>query len=204
MAKHKLELAIENAAHDIADAMGDGAPGMRTKVMCGFMEAALWSAATVAETLSASSWVDPNKDDGWVKKAADERLELPNTMTDKQFRELAELLKLGKDFLEKSLPARLRMQPELADDIDRIVGTVGASAPLLKSEEAPPLPPDTEAADRPELEKPLVTQSDIDNIISPPKREMNIRRDDIKAPDDEFDANIMKKPGLPGDPRLKK
>ena len=122
MAQKDLERAIAMAVTDISDAMSDGSPGMRTEAMHDFMEMVLWSAASVAETLSATSWVNPKKDDQWTKQADSERYSLPESMSDKQFRDLTELLSLGQDSLEKSIPSRIKMQPELEGKIKDILG----------------------------------------------------------------------------------
>lgn len=155
---------------------------------------ALWSSASAAESLPSSAWLDSKKDDSWLRAAAGERYELP-VMTDKQFRDMSELLGMGKDTLEKSLPSRLKLEPELLPEVERIMGKAAPAAEKPLPSLAPePLPAPAPAPEKPELHEPL----------SPaPKREHEIKRDNVKVPDDEFTDSIADKPGLPGDPRLK-
>jgi len=202
--KNNLESSIRISAADIADTITGGGCGARRRAINDFIEIALWAAVTAAESISTSAWVDPTKDDKWTKTAADrptERFELPDTMTDKQFRELAELLHLGKDSLEKSIPTRIKMQPELMDEVNRILGKP-STAPLPsvvepKTEDLIPEKAPMAPAIAPEKEPEAVEKE-------PAKRELGLHRDDVHTPVDEFDSDIIDKPGLPGDPRLGK
>lgn len=135
-----IERAIELAANDISDAIDCGRSNRRRAAMRAFLKMALWAAASSAESIPTSAWVNLKADDSWLKTAKEkERFQLPE-MSDKQFREVCnKILGIGNEQLETMIPPQVKMNPSLGQELNAIIGS--APAPEVHREEAAPLPP---------------------------------------------------------------
>ena len=205
-----IDRAISAAADDIADALNSGRRSARRNNMRSYLEAALWAAASSAEELPGNAWIDPRAVDSWLRSAAEgvaERFQLPDTLTDKQFRDISERLGIGVDALEKMIPTRIKLEPDMKAEIDAILGTPGmpkapADLPAMDAPKAPspPLPSKPRPTGPDYYDKP--GDGDDKAKLGQPTPRPEVERSDVKAPDDEFEGDITKNRNLPGAPKL--
>jgi hypothetical protein len=182
-----LERAIDLAASDIADSIDMGRSNKRRAAMREFLKMAIWHASSSAESIPSSAWVNLRADDAWLKTAKEkERFNLPETLTDKQFREICnKILGIGNDQLEAMIPPQLKMNSSLEAELS---GIVGPSSPSKPESLAPPLAaPSIVKDEKPDIiEEKKIPQADVENILTPPKRPEPMKRDKIAPPVDEF------------------
>lgn len=221
-----LDKAIQASARDIADAISNGQSPRRRANLCNYLEAAIWAAAVSAEELPGNAWIDPKAMDSWLRTAADsaaEKVDLPDNLTDEQFRKICERIGLSMESIGKILSNRYKLEPELKSDIDSIIGSSAVPA-LPLSEPAPPESPIKKEfppiSPLPMPSKPSVPEkskekavpekllsenvSDISSASVPPKRDVKVKRDNVVSPDsidNEFDGDITKNINLPGAPK---
>jgi hypothetical protein len=196
MASIHLARAITVAAADMADAICED--HAKRKAIQSFLEMVLWTAAASADSLKSSAWIDSSKDDKWVKTAGTVDFPIPDTISDGQFRKIVELMGTKVPQLRTMLGNQVATKPELSEAVNGILGT-SSTAPSIQE----PKPAVTAPAPIPEP-PPKPKPKEMENLDSPPRREREMKRDELRPPVDEFEKSITDMPGLPGDPRLKK
>ena len=211
MASNQLHRTVELAARDMADALSKGRNFKRDAAVKDFLTAALWAAAASAENISKNNaWTNAHIDDSWTRSAADEKesFPIPDNITPQQFFDISNLLGLGIESLEHSIPTRIKLEPELEPEIRKILGAPAGSASGSASAEKP----------EPSLSEILAPGKNKEPVPAPEKKEKLAISDDVPARrpsdaspanviprgKDEFDSRIEENPGLPGDPRVRK
>ena len=220
---------VRIAADSLIDAMYRGRNSQQKDFAKNFVESAMLAIMVVADGFLGNEWVDPTADESWTKKAALPGLEdtfvIPDTITDKQLVDIYDKMGWGRDALGKFISSRLKQQPEMRAELDKIIGGAGGPLPAGGAPAMPGEAPGGPGGLSGKPDKGLANMPSIDKVLSPsgkepaleqpkpivpagpePVRKSRVSRDSVSDASqiDEFDTDVSKTRGLPGDPRTKR